>query len=45
MRLKELSREQLENLAKNLMWLLVGVGVVIIILALGIAYFLARGQP
>lgn len=43
MKLKELDREQLEQLVKNLFWVIIGLGVLFILIALGIAVMLARG--
>lgn len=44
MRIKKLSREQLEGLAKNLLWALIGLGALFIVLALIGLLLLARGQ-
>lgn len=42
MRLKELSREQLESLAINLIWAIIGLGVLIILAAFAAAILLTR---
>ena len=44
-RLQEMTREQLEAFCKNLIWTVIGIAVLAILLALGVAYFLVRGTP
>lgn len=43
MKLKELSREQLEKLAINLLWAIIGLGMLFILVALIAATLLMKG--
>lgn len=44
MRLKELDREQLEKLVINLLWVIIGLGALMVLMALIAAVLLLRGQ-